>query len=94
MMHIIKWQIQPEHRSRNWLITIENARIEIEEILEEEPHLKPSLNYGINVLMRRFVLLKRKPASNPLLANCLKKTCFKPSILWIKKLFGLRNQVF
>ena len=43
MTHIIKWQIQPEHRSRNWLTTIENARIEIEEILEEEPHLKPQL---------------------------------------------------
>ncbi|MDM8566463.1 DUF29 domain-containing protein [Candidatus Halobeggiatoa sp. HSG11] len=43
MMHIIKWQIQPTHRSRSWLITIENARIEIEEILEEEPHLKPQL---------------------------------------------------
>jgi Tfp pilus assembly pilus retraction ATPase PilT len=43
MMHIIKWQIQPERRSRSWLATIENARIEIEEILEEEPHLKPQL---------------------------------------------------
>jgi hypothetical protein len=43
MMHIIKWKIQPQHRSRSWLITIENARIEIEEILEEEPHLKPQL---------------------------------------------------
>jgi hypothetical protein len=43
MTHIIKWQIQPERRSRSWLTTIENARIEIEEILEEEPHLKPQL---------------------------------------------------
>ncbi|BAP55193.1 hypothetical protein THII_0896 [Thioploca ingrica] len=43
MMHIIKWQIQPQCRSRSWLITIEGARIEIEEILEEEPHLKPQL---------------------------------------------------
>jgi len=44
MMHIIKWQIQPECRSRSWLISIENARIEIEEILEEEPHLKPQVS--------------------------------------------------
>ena len=43
MMHIIKWKIQPKCRSRSWLITIENAKIEIEEILEEEPHLKPQL---------------------------------------------------
>lgn len=44
MMHIIKWQIQPERRSRSWQVTISNARIEIEEILEEEPHLKPQLS--------------------------------------------------
>ncbi|NJO17096.1 MAG: DUF29 domain-containing protein [Thioploca sp.] len=43
MMHIIKWQIQPQCRSQSWLITIESARIEIEEILEEEPHLKTQL---------------------------------------------------
>lgn len=44
MMHIIKWQIQPERRSRGWQSAISNARIEIEEILEEEPHLKPQLS--------------------------------------------------
>lgn len=44
MMHIIKWQIQPERRSRSWQSTISNARIEIEEILEEEPHLKPQVS--------------------------------------------------
>jgi len=43
MMHIIKWQIQPNRRSRSWQSTISNARIEIEEILEEEPHLKPQV---------------------------------------------------
>ena len=44
MMHIIKWKIQPKRRSRSWLMTIENARIEIEEMLEEEPHLKPQVS--------------------------------------------------
>jgi hypothetical protein len=44
MMHIIKWQIQPKRRSRSWQSTISNARIEIEEILEEEPHLKPQVS--------------------------------------------------
>ena len=43
MMHIIKWKIQPKHRSQSWLMNIENARIEIEEILEDEPHLKPQM---------------------------------------------------
>jgi hypothetical protein len=43
MMHIIKWKIQPQRRSRSWLLTIENARAEIADILEYEPHLKPKL---------------------------------------------------
>jgi len=43
MMHIIKWQIQPKRRSRSWQSSISNARIEIEEILEDEPHLKPQV---------------------------------------------------
>jgi hypothetical protein len=37
MAHIIKWQIQPERRSRSWLASITNARIEIAAILEDEP---------------------------------------------------------
>lgn len=40
MMHIIKWKIQPERRSRSWLMTIENARVEIAGILKDEPSLK------------------------------------------------------
>lgn len=29
MLHIIKWQIQPDKRSRSWTISIRNARYEI-----------------------------------------------------------------
>jgi len=43
MMHIIKWRIQPQRRSRGWLLTISNARVEIEELLEDEPHLKSDI---------------------------------------------------
>jgi hypothetical protein len=39
MMHIIKWQTQPESRSRSWSVTILNARSEIEEIQEETPSI-------------------------------------------------------
>lgn len=43
MAHIIKWKFQPERRSKSWAMTIENARIEIEDLLELEPSLKPSV---------------------------------------------------
>ncbi len=44
MMHIIKWKIQPQNRYRSWLSTIINARIEIEDLLEDEPVLKPKIH--------------------------------------------------
>lgn len=39
MIHIIKWEIQPEKRSRSWALTILHARYEIEDIREETPSL-------------------------------------------------------
>ena len=44
MMHIIKWKIQPQRRSRSWIFTISSARVEITEILEYEPHLKSQVS--------------------------------------------------
>ena len=44
MMHIIKWKIQPQHRSRSWLSSISNARIEIDDLLEDELSLKPKVH--------------------------------------------------
>jgi hypothetical protein len=40
MHHILKWKIQPDKRSRSWLLTILNARDEI----ETEQEYSPSLN--------------------------------------------------
>jgi hypothetical protein len=39
MAHVIKWQSQPEQRSRSWRATINNCRREIAEIQEETPSL-------------------------------------------------------
>ncbi len=40
MAHILKWNLQPEKRSRSWVLTILNARNEI----EAEQEFSPSLN--------------------------------------------------
>lgn len=56
MAHIIKWYSQPERRSRSWIVTIENARLEIEELTELEPSLKPLLP---NLLSELFPKAKR-----------------------------------
>jgi hypothetical protein len=42
--NIIKWKIQPQQRSRSWLSSISNARIEIDDLLEDEPSLRPKVH--------------------------------------------------
>jgi len=44
MTHIIKWKIQPQQRSRSWLSSISNARIEIDGLWEDEPSLRPMVH--------------------------------------------------
>ena len=39
MMHIIKWHIQPDKRSRSWALTIRNARFEIAGLQKFTPSL-------------------------------------------------------
>lgn len=60
MTHIIKWKLQPEERSRSWAGTIENARIEIEELLEFEPSLKPSVPDLLEELFKKAKRLAEK----------------------------------
>jgi hypothetical protein len=40
MMHLLKWQFQPMHRSRSWRSTIRTQRRRIERVLEESPSLR------------------------------------------------------
>ena len=39
MMHVTKWQIQSEKRSKSWLLTIRNARFEISKLQQFTPSL-------------------------------------------------------
>ncbi|MGA9383373.1 MAG: DUF29 domain-containing protein, partial [Phormidium sp.] len=40
LMHLLKWQYQPEKRSESWRSTISEQRICIEGLLEDSPTLK------------------------------------------------------
>jgi hypothetical protein len=40
MMHLLKWQFQPQKRSKSWRATINDQRDEIEQLLEESPSLR------------------------------------------------------
>ena len=43
MLHIIKWQSQPERRSWSWVASIKDAREEISDIQEENPSLNDAV---------------------------------------------------
>ncbi|MTJ47918.1 DUF29 domain-containing protein [Dolichospermum sp. UHCC 0259] len=43
LMHLLKWQYQPEKRSESWRSTITEQRICIELLLEDSPSLQPLL---------------------------------------------------
>ncbi|WP_295392864.1 DUF29 domain-containing protein [uncultured Thiodictyon sp.] len=57
MLHIIKWQSQPERRSLSWVASIEDARDEIGDIREETP----SLNARVieDLWSKAFAMAKR-----------------------------------
>jgi len=44
LMHLLKWQYQPERQGKSWELTIRNQREEVLELLEENPSLKPRID--------------------------------------------------
>ncbi|MBD2628316.1 DUF29 domain-containing protein [Trichormus variabilis] len=56
VMHLLKWQYQPEKRSKSWQITIRNNRFEVEEALEDSPSFKPQLAELLNQCYPRAVM--------------------------------------
>ncbi len=42
--HLLKWQMQPEYRSRSWLRTIQHQRDRLDRLLRKMPSLKSCLN--------------------------------------------------
>jgi hypothetical protein len=47
--HLLKWRYQPEARSRSWTGTIREQRYRIEQLLKENPSLKPYLSEAVEM---------------------------------------------
>jgi hypothetical protein len=45
--HLLKWEYQPQKRSRSWLSTIRVQRREIQQLLQENPSLKSYLQEAV-----------------------------------------------
>jgi hypothetical protein len=43
IMHLLKWQFQPNLRFRSWQLTIKEQRLRLEKLLQENPSLQGNL---------------------------------------------------
>lgn len=43
LMHMLKWDQQPEHRTRSWIFSIREQRRRYARIMKQNPGLKPQL---------------------------------------------------
>jgi uncharacterized protein DUF29 len=53
LMHMLKWDHQPEKRTRSWSISIKDQRIALDDVLEDNPGLKSRLDEALARAYRR-----------------------------------------
>src|SRR5215475_7961490 len=51
MLHMLKWDHQPRKRSRSWTISIDAQRLELEDVLSDNPGLKSRI---VDALARAY----------------------------------------
>jgi len=61
VQHLLKWDYQPDKRSRSWMATIQRERLNIQDYLQDSPSLKRYLTndcpYQIDDVLERDVSL-------------------------------------
>jgi hypothetical protein len=53
LMHFLKWDHQPAMRSRSWVLSIEAQRLEVADILADNPGLQPRIGEALARAYRR-----------------------------------------
>jgi hypothetical protein len=53
MAHMLKWDHQPALRSRSWVLSIQEQRLEIADVLSDNPGLRPRIDEAIARAYRR-----------------------------------------
>ena len=66
IMHLLKWQYQPQRRGTSWELSIDNGRSSIERIFEYSPSLKRQLPEMIVAEYRRAIKRAAKETGLPL----------------------------
>lgn len=64
--HLLKWQYQPEKRSKSWKYTIQEQRLQIIDLIEQNPSLK---SYREEAIFKAYqlglLLVGRETSINP-----------------------------
>jgi hypothetical protein len=85
--HLLKWEFQPDYRSKSWLATIREQRRRVLEVLKDNPSLKPYLleaiekayEDGIDLAVRETTLdFDRFPNLCPYTAEQILEADFLP----------------
>jgi hypothetical protein len=53
LLHMLKWDHQPDRRGRSWWATISEQRVRIEHVLADSPSLRPRIPEAITRAYRR-----------------------------------------
>ncbi|RZM76121.1 DUF29 domain-containing protein [Leptolyngbya iicbica] len=65
LTHLLKWQYQPQKRSSSWQASIDNARVETVDILDDSPSLR---NYLPEILSQCYQFARKQAAKETHLA--------------------------
>lgn len=63
--HLLKWVYQPEKRGNSWLATIEEQRLEVLDLIEDNPSLKYQLDRQFEKAYQKAVLFAIKETNLP-----------------------------
>lgn len=66
LMHLLKWQYQPERRGVSWELSIKNHRDEVEDTLEKHPGLKSKLESMYPQAYLKAVRVAARETGNPI----------------------------
>jgi hypothetical protein len=47
LIHFLKWDHQPSKRSRSWILSIKEQRLELEDVFDDNPGLRPRIGEAL-----------------------------------------------
>jgi hypothetical protein len=53
LLHLLKWDHQPERRSRSWELSIKGQRVAVQDVLDDNPGLQPRIPEALARAYRR-----------------------------------------